>query len=300
MKVGNIEVYGVIYLIRNRLNGKVYVGQTTHPFKIRYSGGKWWEQSHNVHLKSAVQKYGIDSFDLMENYDVAFSKQELDIKEIIYINLHMSNNREYGYNKRSGGANGKHSKESKIKMSRAHKGTKLSFETRLKMSVVRKGTNVGESNPMYGKNPYANLSEEAYSNLLQFKSRNMTGINNPMYGAYGELNPFYGRQHSEETKKILSEKAKQRLSEHNPLKGRKIPQNNYGCNPNSKHNIKVFNSHMELLHVFDSVKRCAEWMIDVGMSNTYGGAKDALRTASKRDNFYKGHYFIKESKNKQS
>lgn len=36
----------------------------------------------------------------------------------------------------------------------------------------------------------------------------------------GEGNPFYGKTHSEETKKILSELAKQRTGEKNPFYGK--------------------------------------------------------------------------------
>lgn len=33
MKIGNIEVYGVIYKITNTINNKVYIGQTINGFK---------------------------------------------------------------------------------------------------------------------------------------------------------------------------------------------------------------------------------------------------------------------------
>ena len=32
------EVYGIIYLIRNKVNNKLYFGQTTKNFNIRYAG----------------------------------------------------------------------------------------------------------------------------------------------------------------------------------------------------------------------------------------------------------------------
>ena len=38
----------------------------------------------------------------------------------------------------------------------------------------------------------------------------LRGKNNPMYGRTGKNNPFYGKHHTKETKRILSEKAKQR------------------------------------------------------------------------------------------
>lgn len=39
---------------------------------------------------------------------------------------------------------------------------------------------------------------------LKIMSERVKGEKNPMYGNYGELNPFYGKKHSEDTKKLLS------------------------------------------------------------------------------------------------
>jgi len=43
------------------------------------------------------------------------------------------------------------------------------------------------------------------------QNRAMKGSDNPMFGKKGELNPFYGKTHSDETKQLLSIKAKDRL-----------------------------------------------------------------------------------------
>ena len=46
------------------------------------------------------------------------------------------------------------------------------------------------------------------------QNRALVGKDNPMYGKTGEDNPFYGKKHTNETKKIMSDKAKKRkLSE---------------------------------------------------------------------------------------
>lgn len=293
MKIGNLEVYGVIYKITNKKNGKVYIGQTVLGFKKRYNNTNWWEKTHNEHLKSSITKYGIESFEVAEIFDFAFSKKELDIKEISYITMYKSNNRNFGYNKKDGGTNGLHSIESRIKMSNAHKGVKLSEETRRKMSEIRKGKNKGKLNPMYGRNPYGNLSNEDYKKLIKIKRDNVLGKNNPMYGAYGENNPFYNKHHSEETKKILSEKAKQRLAKNNPLKGSKISKFEYGGNPKSINNIKMTILETYEIIMFDSVKRCAEWLVNNDIVKVYGTGKWAINESIKKNKNYKGYYFEK-------
>jgi len=79
----------------------------------------------------------------------------------------------------------------------------------------------GENNPMYGKKrPDRKTAWEGDKNPNRKPEnkeklrRRMSGNNNHMHGKFGELNPFYGKTHTEETKKLLSELAKT-----NPSKG---------------------------------------------------------------------------------
>ncbi len=137
MKIGNIEVYGVIYKITNKVNGKVYIGQTTRGFKKRYGGNLL--STTNNHLKRAIYKYGLESFTIIEVYDIAFSKTELNIKEMIYICLYGSYKYQYGYNKTYGGEGGTHTEETRKKLSKSLKGRKLSKEHIQNMSRSMKG-----------------------------------------------------------------------------------------------------------------------------------------------------------------
>ena len=53
MKINNLEVYGVIYKITNKVNNKVYIGQTTRCFNKRYdSKGVGVERVYNYHTKN--------------------------------------------------------------------------------------------------------------------------------------------------------------------------------------------------------------------------------------------------------
>lgn len=107
--------YGVIYLIRNKINGKVYIGQTTVSVAERWSS-HCKTDSYCLLLRKAIKKHGRENFDVSA-IDSANSKSELDAKEVFYINQHDSTNRDKGYNLREGGSFGKHSEESRKRMS---------------------------------------------------------------------------------------------------------------------------------------------------------------------------------------
>jgi len=98
-----IERYGVIYKITNTINNKVYIGQTTRSFNIRYHNNI--KKYTNIYLKRSIDKYGIDNFLIEEEFDVAYSKEELNEKEKKYIELFNSNDYNFGYNLKSGGDN---------------------------------------------------------------------------------------------------------------------------------------------------------------------------------------------------
>ena len=51
MKIGNIDVYGVIYKITNKVNKKCYIGQSIYKFNERYSrSGNGIERVYKFHL----------------------------------------------------------------------------------------------------------------------------------------------------------------------------------------------------------------------------------------------------------
>lgn len=56
-------MYGQIYAIKNKINNKVYIGQTIRKSVLeRYHGSI--SNTHNVHLKNAIQKYGEENFEI--------------------------------------------------------------------------------------------------------------------------------------------------------------------------------------------------------------------------------------------
>lgn len=129
----------IIYKIQNKINNKIYIGQTTRTLDERIGEHK----RKNSLISRAIKKYGIDNFDI-NIIDNARTIDELNKKEIYYIKLYDSISN--GYNLCDGGNNTKgyhHTKESKLKMSINHKkyygesnhfyGKKHTEETRNKM-----------------------------------------------------------------------------------------------------------------------------------------------------------------------
>lgn len=92
---------GFIYIIRNTINNKVYIGQTKVSVETRW-------QEHLRHAKygdqvinRAMRKYGVDKFyiETLEICDVSV----IDYREMYYINLYDSTNKSKGYNVSIGG-----------------------------------------------------------------------------------------------------------------------------------------------------------------------------------------------------
>lgn len=112
MKIGNLEVYGIIYKITNIKNNKSYIGQTIDEkgFDGRYHNSLE-KNTHNVYLKRSIEKYGIKNFEVNKILDVAFSRNELNIKEDMWIKHYDSTNKDFGYNLTVGGSFGDYSED---------------------------------------------------------------------------------------------------------------------------------------------------------------------------------------------
>lgn len=116
-------IYGYIYMIRNKINNKIYFGATSQDggFDRRYTNNVQ-KYTHNKHLKRSIKKYGIESFKIVKEFDIAYSKEELDKLEDIYIKIYKTTDKRYGYNSKYGGSHGKHTNETKLKIKIANTG----------------------------------------------------------------------------------------------------------------------------------------------------------------------------------
>lgn len=167
----------IIYILKNKINDKIYIGQTWRPLKNRFNNG----YSGNPYLFNAIKKYDKNNF-YYEVLTIAHTQNIANYWETYFINKYNSLDRNIGYNIKEGGSNGKLSEETKKKLSEFRKGKKLSLETRKKMSISK----IGENNSFYGKVH----SDETRNKISEAQK--------------GERHNNFGKTHSEETKNKMS------------------------------------------------------------------------------------------------
>jgi group I intron endonuclease len=137
---------GWIYLIRNKVNGKCYVGQTSQ----EKSENRWSQHKYRPHglLKFAFEKYGFENFEFSTICEIPEGdgwRESLDAREIIEINARNTLT-PHGYNLQTGGNHPIVHQETKEKIRESKKGDKnynygkhLSDETKARMSASISG-----------------------------------------------------------------------------------------------------------------------------------------------------------------
>lgn len=136
---------GYIYQIRNKTNGKLYIGQTDN-VEERWKGHR--KASSNCrYLKHAFNKYGFENFEF-KVLIICFD-DDMNTYEVEY--MHKYNTLvPNGYNLREGGNSGKHHEETKKKISatlksiprnplKVHVGKPHTDEAKKKISDALKG-----------------------------------------------------------------------------------------------------------------------------------------------------------------
>lgn len=137
----------IIYKVTNKINGKVYIGQTIRSLKARKQNHVWnaLNKKNNYRFHNAIRKYGSENFTWEILIEGTGSQETLNELEKHFICLY--NSFEKGYNLTLGG------------------GTSIGFrhseKTKKEMSIMRKGKLAGKKHPLYGKHP----SEETRKKL---------------------------------------------------------------------------------------------------------------------------------------
>jgi group I intron endonuclease len=238
----------IIYILTNKINGKIYIGQTVSTLNVR------WSQHVHEALKTdsdrviakAIRKYGPDEFN-RKILARCNTMEEMNHREKYYIKL-FGSLVPVGYNIDDGGKNkrmheitkqklskarmgkklGPHTEEHKKNLSIAHKGRKYpnrvdSEETKKKRSLATSGSN----NPNFGKK----WTEEMKKKASEIKKG--TGV--------GADNPFFGKKHTVESRtKISKSRIGKYSGENNPqfgLRGELSPNFDRKATEEAKQNM---------------------------------------------------------------
>lgn len=178
-----------IYLLRNLINGKIYVGKSVNIKRRMYQHSKpeiYYKNGKETPIVRAIKKYGFENFniEILQIFDKNTERDKIVEAEISWIKKLESNNLDKGYNLLLGGTD--------------WTGYSHSEDTKQIISEKASERYQGENNPMFGKKH----SAESKNKISETRIKNSIGK--------GESNPFFGKSHSDETKCIISEKAKLR------------------------------------------------------------------------------------------
>lgn len=170
-----------IYMYVNKINNKKYVGQAKN--LTRRHSDHLKECNNKYPIDKAIKKYGKDSFELIVLKENVKSLCVLNMYETYYIKKFntLVTNKE-GYNIADGGHSGN---------TWAGKTEEEMLDFKQKMSELNSG-----------------------------RKRPQQAIESQREKIRGENNGFYGKKHSDETKKLLSEIASKRTKEKNHFYGK--------------------------------------------------------------------------------
>jgi group I intron endonuclease len=128
----------IIYKITNKINGKIYIGQTTGPLNKRWNDHCCYKKNRCSVVSQAIQKYGKKNFEVKP---IAYcdSLEQMNHREPYYIKL-LKTLTPNGYNIKEGGnGGGKCTEETKEKLRQINLGKRHSAETKEKVSKAGLG-----------------------------------------------------------------------------------------------------------------------------------------------------------------
>lgn len=133
----------LVYLITNKINGKVYVGQTSNSLQTRWRAHCAESKRRTRKLYTAIRKYGCKSFEIQMIHGPNLSHKEAGELEIKEIRERQSTNANFGYNHSIGGESSaigcKWTPASCERARKAHLGKRHSSEVRARISASLMG-----------------------------------------------------------------------------------------------------------------------------------------------------------------
>lgn len=184
---------GQIYKIENEVNGKIYVGSSKDGRKryLKHLSTLRKSRHHNIHLQRAFDKYGEDVF----SYSVIEETEDLFERELFWIK---SLDPDYNIGGVCGGDT----------------YTNHPDQAELKVRLTEQLRNCKKPDPRYGAdNPnWRGGSSVSYCECGANKARKAKSCGG-CRDRTGEGNSFYGKAHSDETKKAIGEANSGRVNE---------------------------------------------------------------------------------------
>lgn len=245
-------------------SGKVYIGitQQENP-KRRWCGGHGYHK--NDYFRRAIERHGWENFKHEILYD-GLTQEEAEQKEIELIAKYKSNDPKYGYNLDNGGSYaGKHSEQTRKKISKTLTGRKMPEEVKKKLSVVRKKYFQEHGHHCLGKKQSKELVDKrtkAWLSTLPYHKKHYN---------VGSQNFMWGKHHTEESNR------KNMLSQ-----------------PNRKEVVQIDKNTGEIITVWDSVKQAAT-AIGAASGNICRACKETHRVVKGYKWRYKYEYEKEEA-----
>ena len=189
-----------IYIHKNKINEKVYVGQTCQKPEYRW-GNKGEKYINCSHFYKAIQKYGWDNFEhlILES---GLSLEEANIKEQYWIQYYNSTDETKGYNIQRGGTNREVSYDTRQKLSEHAKQLWQDEQHREHISQIMKEK---WKDPEYIQKQTVAKDQREWS-LSEEGRQHISEARKKYIAKYGT--PTQGVGHTAETKKKISESMK--------------------------------------------------------------------------------------------
>jgi len=248
-----------IYIIKNKLNNKIYIGSAVD-IVDRWRRHKILLQKNKHHspiLQNSWNKYGKENFDFIIveecNKDILISREQY------YLDILLKANDDNFTFFKSNGYNVNHRADSSL-------GREFTEETKVKMSKIK------------SKNGKLKDIEFSKIDINTFYNNKIININNKeTLKPKDKNNPFYKKSHTEESKRIMSEK---KMGENNYFFGRgpmlnkkftdnhknKISLSNSGVNNKNSKKVYQYDINGNLVRIWDSVGMLCK-MLNLSVGN---------------------------------
>lgn len=242
LKEKNMNNY-YIYLHENKLNGKVYIGQTCQKPQYRWNHGQGYKNCD--YFYRAIQKYGWDNF----NHTILakdLTLEEANYLEEYYISIFDSTNPESGYNLQKGGLNKEPNEYTRKKLSEHMK--KLWEDPNFRQQQSERMKKLWE-NPEYREKVIENSHRNWH--LTQQGRKNISEARKQYIKQHGT--PTQGKGHTQETKEKIRQA---KLGEKNPMYGKHTSQKQKQA---ARERLGKKVRCIETGEIFNSCKEAAAW-----------------------------------------